>query len=126
MSNLDEVVALGNVGTFNGMWCFAEYALDGYVLASSCSYTKARADCMHDNYFSNLSFTERSSMCANAGTLMNLKVLNLQNLQFIDPNIPSPFTDAKFSYQPEDPNKVYILDPNSKENFVHLPGYCEG
>ena len=129
-SNPDEVVAIGNVGTFNGMYCFAEYASDGYVVDSTCSYTKARADCMHNNYF-DYSYSERSSMCANAGTLVNLKVLNLQNLQFMDSNSPfgdsnSPFTDAVFSYKAEDPNKVYTLDPNSNQNFVHLPGYCEG
>ena len=128
MSQLDpnKVVSLGSVGTFNGQWCFAEMAYDGYVLASTCSFTKARADCMHQHYFDVPNMSERSRMCAAAGTLVNLKVLNLQNLQFIDPNSNSPFTDAVFSYKPEDPNKVYILDPNSNQPFVRLPGYCEG
>ena len=128
MSQLDpnEVVALGSVGTFNGMWCFAEMAYDGYVLNSTCSYTKAKADCMRQNYFDYSTFAERQSVCSTAGTLVNLKVLNLQNLQFMDSNSNSPFTDAVFSYKAEDPNKVYTLDPNSNQPFVRLPGYCEG
>ncbi len=49
--------------------------------------------------------------------LVNLKVLDLQSLQFVD---------APFKYTPEDPNKQYIMDPNSNQNFVKLPGFCDG
>ena len=59
---------------------------------------------------------------ANAGStvnfsLMNLKVLDLQSLQFVD---------TPFAYQAEDPTRQIVMDPNSKNPFVKLPGYCEG
>ena len=52
-----------------------------------------------------------------APQLVNLKVLDLQSLQFVD---------KPFAYKPQNPNKLHVLDPKASGSFVSLPGYCEG
>ena len=65
--------------------------------------------------------------------LVNLKVLDLQSLQFVDQpfaldlqNLGSPFVDRPFNYHAQDPRRQLNYNPNDPRAFVSLPGYCSG